>query len=84
MIWTPGSASSTGGTTYMSKYYFDHISETINLKARDLIFGTGTPFDIENRMLQCGHQAAPHLQVAPPIYQKFILTISQRLLKLET
>ena len=34
----PDGAAFTCGTTYMSKIYFDHISETI--KARDLIFGT--------------------------------------------
>ena len=48
-IWTPGGATSWGGATYMSKPYFHHISEAI--KARDLIFGTDTPYDLENTML---------------------------------
>ena len=63
----------------MLKTYFDHISEIIEV--RDLIFDTGTPYDIENTMFQFGQQA---LQVAPSISKKFILTISQKLLKLET
>ena len=53
-----------------------HISETI--KARVLIFGTGTAWDLENKMCQSGHQ------VAPPTCQNLSLAISQKLLKLET
>ena len=41
----------------MSKIYFDHISKTI--KARDLIFGTGALYGLENKVLQSGHQVAP-------------------------
>ena len=48
----------------MSKSYFGHISETI--KARDLIFGTGTPYDLENKRVQSAHQAALPPKVAPP------------------
>ena len=66
----------------MSKPYFDQISETI--KARDLIFGTGAPYGLENTVPWYGHQAALPLQVTAPTYQDLILTISQRLLKLET
>ena len=36
-----GGTTSTGGATYLSKTYIDHISEPI--KARDSIFGTDTP-----------------------------------------
>ena len=58
------------------------LSETI--KARDLIFGTGTPWDLENKMFQSEHQVAPPSQVAPPTCQNLTLTISQRLSKIET
>ena len=46
-------------------------------KGRDLIFGTGTPWELEIKTFQSRHQ------VATPTYQNLILTISQRLLKLE-
>ena len=66
----------------MLKSSFGHISETI--KARHLIFGIGTPYDVENKRVQSGHQAALPPQVAAPTCQNLILDISQRLLKLET
>ena len=70
----------------MSKISFDHISEIV--KDRNLIFGTGTPQGTENTMFQFGHQAGQQMalpsHVAPPTCHKFILTISQKLLKLET
>ena len=66
----------------MLKSYFGHISETV--EARDLIFGMGTPYDLENTRGQSGRQAAPPPKVAPPTSQNLILDISQRLLKLET
>ena len=84
-VWTPGGASSKGGTTYMSKSYFGHISETI--KARDLIFGTGANQGLENTVPWYGHQVELPLQVAAPTYQDIILTtspISRKLLNLET
>ena len=64
----------------MLKSYFGYISETI--KDRDLIFGIGTPYDLENKRVQSGHQASlpPNLKVAPPTCQNLIFTISQRLL----
>ena len=81
-MWTPGGASATSGATYIAKNCFDHFSETN--KARDLMFGTVTPYHIGNKMLQCGHQVAPSPPVTPPTLQKLVLTISQRLIKLET
>ena len=66
----------------MSKSYLNHISETT--KARDLIFGIGTHWDPENKIVQSGHQVAPPPQVTLPTCQNPVLTISQRLLKLET
>ena len=48
----------------MSKSYFGHISE--NIKARDLVFGIGTPYDVENKRVQSGHQAALPPKVVPP------------------
>ena len=72
-----------GGATFMLKSYFGHISETI--KARDLIFGKGTPYNMENKRVQSGYQlAALPPKVAPPTSQNLVLAISQRLLKLET
>ena len=41
-----GGPTSAGGATYITKICFDHISEII--KASDLIFGTVTPFSMEN------------------------------------
>ena len=52
----------------MSKTSFGHISET--MKARDLIFGTGTPYGQENKMFQSGPQLAPFPVVASPTCQK--------------
>ena len=66
----------------MLKSYFGRISETI--KARDLIFGIGTPYDMENKRVQSGPQTALPPKVGPPTCQNLILIRSQRLLKLET
>ena len=56
------------GETFTTKICFDHISETD--KARDLIFGTVTPYDLGNEMLHSGHQVEPPPPVALPIMQK--------------
>ena len=53
-------------------------------KATDLILGTFTPWGIGNKMFQYGHQMAAPPEVAPPIWQQLVLTISQKLLQLET
>ena len=65
----------------MPKSYFDHISETID--TRDLIFGICAHWALGNKSVQSGHQVEPPPQVAPPTCKNLILTISQRLLKLE-
>ena len=64
------------------KYCMVNISETNEV--RDLIFGTGHPWDLNNKMVQSGHQMVPPSGVAPPTCQNLTLTISQKLLKLET
>ena len=76
VVWTPG------GTIYMPKSYLDPMSDTN--KARDLIFGKDAPWGLENTVPQSGHQVALQPQVVPPIYQKLVLTLSQRLSKVET
>ena len=35
---------------------------------RDLIFCIGTPYDVENKRVQSGHQAALSPKVAPPTF----------------
>ena len=67
---------------WLPKYCVVHILE-VN-KARDLIFGTVTPYVILNKILQSGHKVAPPLQMAPPTLQKIVLAISRRLIKLGT
>ena len=64
------------------KYCIVHISETN--KGRDLLFGTSTPLDLGDNIFYSAQQVAPPAQVAPPTCQNLTLTISQRLLKLET
>ena len=75
-------AISIGGATYTTKTCFEHISKTNN--SRDLIFGAVTLQIMGNEMMQSGHQMAPPPLVVPPSLQKFVLAISQRLIKLQT
>ena len=56
------------------KHCLVHISETNT--GRYLIFGTVTPFDLEDKQFQSAHQAAQ------PTCQNLILTISQRQLRI--
>ena len=64
------------------EYCIVHISETN--KGRDLIFSTDTLLDQGDKIFQSRDQVAPPPQVAPPTCQNLVLTITQRLLKLET
>mgnify|MGYP001544355182 CR=1 FL=1 len=64
------------------KYCIVHISKTN--KVRDLIFDTCTPWDPETEIFLSVHQAVPSPQVAPSTHGNVSLTISQRLVKLET